>query len=58
MDIASYLVIATTVVFIVGATFAFVWSVTSGQWRDLSAQARIPLEDDDAADSVTREVSR
>jgi cbb3-type cytochrome oxidase maturation protein len=57
MDIATYLVIATTVVFMVGATFAFVWSVTSGQWRNLSAQARIPLEDDETDDSVTGEVS-
>jgi len=47
MDLSTYLIGATVVTFIVGAVFAFIWSLSSGQWRDLAAQARIPLDDEE-----------
>jgi len=54
MDLATYLIGATIVTFIVGAGFALAWSIATGQWHDLPAQARIPLEDDDVSDHSTR----
>ena len=59
MDLATYLIGATIVAFIVGAGFALAWSFATGQWRDLDAQARIPLDEDDdvSARSTRTEVS-
>jgi nitrogen fixation-related uncharacterized protein len=47
MDLSTYLIGATVVTFLVGATFALAWSISSGQWRNLSAQALVPLLDED-----------
>lgn len=57
MDLSTYLVGATVLTFIVGAGFALAWSVASGQWKDLDAQAQLVLDDDDEL-RVSREVSR
>lgn len=57
MDLSTYLVGATVLTFIVGAGFALAWSIASGQWKDLDAQAQLVFDDDDEL-LVSREVSR
>ena len=47
MDLAMYMIIATFVVFFVGATFALAASITGGFWRDLDSAALIVLAEDD-----------
>ena len=58
MDLSTYLIGATVVTFIVGAGFAFAWSIASGQWKDLEAQALLVFDDDDEvrARDVARDV--
>jgi len=56
MDLSTYLIGATVVTFIVGACFALTWSIVSGQWKDLEAQALLVFDDDDEM-RVTKEVS-
>jgi len=56
MDLSTYLIGATIVTFLVGAVFAFIWSIASGQWKDLEAQALLVFDEDDEM-HVAREVS-
>jgi len=49
MDLSTYLIGATIVTFVVGACFALVWSIASGQWKNLEAQALLVFDDDDEA---------
>ena len=46
MNLAEYMVIATVVVFALGAAVALAWSVAAGQWRDRASAAMIVLDDD------------
>lgn len=47
MDLASYMVVATCVVFALGAAVALAWSVAAGHWTKLDATSRLVLADDD-----------
>jgi nitrogen fixation-related uncharacterized protein len=47
MDLSTYLIGTTIVTFLVGAVFALIWSIASGQWRNLDAQALLVFDDDD-----------
>lgn len=55
MDLSTYLIGATVVTFIVGAGFALAWSIATGQWKDLEAQALLVFDDDEVR--VAKEVS-
>ena len=44
----SYLLVLLGLAVLGGATWALFWAIDSGQYDDLEAQGRAPLEDDDA----------
>ena len=59
MNLAEYMMVATMIVFALGAAVGLAWSVAAGQWRDRDAGARVVLDDDDpaaAAFSAAKEV--
>ena len=59
MNLAEYMMVATMIVFALGAAVALAWSVAAGQWRDPAEGARSVLDDDDpsvAALSAAKEV--
>jgi nitrogen fixation-related uncharacterized protein len=59
MNLAEYMMVATVIVFALGAAVALAWSVAAGQWRDRDAGARIVLDDDaiaEPASSTVKEV--
>ena len=47
MDLATYLVTAVVVTFMVAAAVALWLSIVSGQWRHLDAASRIVLDGDE-----------
>jgi hypothetical protein len=47
MNLAEYMMVATMIVFALGAAVALAWSVAAGQWRSRAQGARIVLDDDD-----------
>ena len=53
MDLAGWMIVATSVTFAVGATFALAWSIASGQWKDLGRAARVVLEEDPSPELST-----
>ena len=46
MNLAEYMMVATVVVFALGAAVALAWSLASGQWHDRAAGSRVVLDDD------------
>lgn len=47
MDLAVYMIVGTCAVFVTIAAVALLWSVASGQWRDIDSAALIVLAEDD-----------
>lgn len=47
MNLAEYMMVATMIVFALGAAVALAWSLAAGQWRDRAEGARVVLDDDD-----------
>lgn len=46
MNLAEYMMVATMIVFALGAAVALAWSLAAGQWRDRAEGARVVLDDD------------
>ena len=44
----SYLLVMIALAALAGAIWALFWAIDSGQYDDLEAQGRAPLEDDEA----------
>jgi len=47
MDLAAYMIVATSAVFVTIAAVGLAWSFAAGQWSDLAAGAAIVLDVDD-----------